>query len=388
MTYTAASLAVMSVLLLIVWSTTTAATWLLWCSLSLFMGVCGTVILGHPSLLPVPWSDHAGATFVVLAYGFSWQSVRAFYGRSAATVLIIIAAGAWLLFSGVIVGSGHLGVLSVGIRATLIAGFNALACYELWRSRTETLPSWTILFGLFLAAAILSVARTVLVADLPAPIGAQPATSGAAAGYITAGLIQALGITVFMISLMSERAAVDGRRLATYDALTGVFNRRSWDEQAEHFVRSSRDTGCPLTLLMFDLDHFKQVNDRFGHQVGDRVIQTAARLAEQTLRSQDRVFRIGGEEFVCLLPDTSISQGFSAAERLRTAFERKSPDVLGASARATLSIGLVSTEEQDWHVPHLLAKADKALYEAKRAGRNRSVSSTASWAVQQEMLVL
>ena len=372
--YTTTSLGVMSCLLLIMWVSRDTPAWLLWCSLSLFMGVCGSVLLGHPSLLPGVWSDRVGATFVVLAYGLTWQSVRAFYSRPPATSYVILVACSWLLFSGLIVGSWHLTVMSVAIRAALIAGFNALACFELWRSRKDRLPSWAILFVLFLCSAILSITRAILVANLPAPLGALPSADWAAAGYITASMIQALVMTVFMIGLMGERAAVDGHRLASSDVLTGVFNRRSWEEQAELFVRSSRETGRPLTFLMFDLDHFKQINDRFGHQVGDKVIQTAARVTEQTLRPQDKIFRIGGEEFVCLLPDTSIAQGFLAAERLRIAFEKRIPDVFGASVQATLSIGLVSTESPDWRVASLLAKADKALFEAKRSGRNRSAT--------------
>ena len=288
--YTTASLAIMSGLLLTVWLTRNTPGWLLWCSLALFMGVCGSMLLGHPALLPGIWGDRLGATFVVLAYGLTWQSVRAFYRRSPVTPYIILIAGGWLLLSCAIGAYWHLAVLSVAIRVMLIAVFNGLACYELWRSRQERLPSWTILFGLFLGAAMLSVTRAALVGVLPAPLGALPTTAWAAAAYITAGMTQALVMTVFMIALMGERAAFAGNRLASYDALTGVFNRRSWEEQAERFVTRSRDTGRPLTILMFDLDHFKQVNDRFGHQVGDRVIQVAARLAEQTLRSQDRVF--------------------------------------------------------------------------------------------------
>ena len=371
--YTTISLAVMSCLLLIVWLTRNTVAWLLWSSLSLFMGVCGVMIIGHPSWLPGMWSARVGGTFVVLAYGFTWESVRAFYRRKPATRYILLLTLSWLVFACFIVGVWHLTLLSVAVRATLIAGFNAMACYELWRSRQDRLPSWAVLFSLFLGSAILSIARASFVGTLPAPLGALPTEAWAAVGYMTAGTIQALVITVFMIALMGERAAVDGRRLASHDALTGVFNRRSWEEQAERFVTNSRATGRPLTLLMFDLDHFKQINDQFGHQVGDSVIQVAARLAEQNLRSQDRIFRIGGEEFVCLLPDTSITQGFTVAERLRTAFENATPDLLGAAARATLSVGVVSTEVQEWRVAQLLGKADKALYEAKRCGRNRSV---------------
>ena len=376
--YATISLTGMSCLVLCVWLTRNTPAWLFWCCLSLLMGVCGGTILGHPSLLPDVWSDRLGAMFVILAYGFSWQTLRAFYGRSHATLCIVVTAASWLLLSGFMVGSWRLTLMSVAIRAALVAGFNALACRELWRSRKERLPSWGILFGLFLAAAILSVTRALLVDVLPAPLGALPTAGWAAVGYIVAGMFQAFALTVFMIALMGERAAADGDRLASHDALTGVLNRRSWEELAERFVGLSRTTGCPLTLIMFDLDHFKQVNDHFGHQVGDKVIQSAARLAKQTLRSQDRIFRIGGEEFVCLLPDTSIAQGFTVCERLRTAFETETPGVLGSSARATLSLGVVSTEVQEWRVAQLLAKADKALYEAKRTGRNRTVAYACS----------
>ncbi len=157
-----------------------------------------------------------------------------------------------------------------------------------------------------------------------------------------------------MIALSRERVALQNYRLATRDPLTGVFNRRAFDEQAEPLMQAARDTGVPLSLLLFDLDHFKSVNDRFGHDTGDKVIQRAAQTARQVLRQQDRVFRMGGEEFVCLLPGTSADQAFLAAERLRQAFQAAAETVSGQAVRATLSIGLASTETIR---PHTAASA-------------------------------
>ncbi len=128
--------------------------------------------------------------------------------------------------------------------------------------------------------------------------------------------------------------------------------------------------------MVFDIDHFKSINDRFGHQNGDKVIILAAQAAEATLRKHDKVFRIGGEEFVCLLPDTSPQEAYDAAERVRLVFQEIAATVNGEQMDATISIG-VAASDGSLAADQVMARADAALYEAKRSGRNRTVMASA-----------
>jgi diguanylate cyclase (GGDEF)-like protein len=131
----------------------------------------------------------------------------------------------------------------------------------------------------------------------------------------------------------------------------------------------------PVSVLMFDLDHFKKINDRFGHAVGDRALQTFARTAAAKLRATDIVGRLGGEEFAAILPATNLKAAAVAAERVREAFEVAAKEIDGLPVGGTVSIGAAATDNPDSDMDTLLVLADHALYAAKASGRNRFVLS-------------
>jgi diguanylate cyclase (GGDEF)-like protein len=126
-----------------------------------------------------------------------------------------------------------------------------------------------------------------------------------------------------------------------------------------------------LCLLFLDLDDFKSLNDRFGHSGGDDVLTSFVELVNASIRPTDFVFRIGGEEFCCLLPNTTTEQAHRVAERIRHQFETMTIDVAGMPVKATVSLGIASTETFGYHLDTLMRRADTAVYAAKRAGRNR-----------------
>ena len=174
--------------------------------------------------------------------------------------------------------------------------------------------------------------------------------------------------------LKQQRAELE--TLATRDPLTGLLNRREFLHQAEQECARARRDHSPLSLLMVDLDHFKTVNDRFGHPVGDAVLRHVAHLMTQSVRQTDRVARFGGEEFVVLLPNTDAASAHVLAEKLRRTLMHTPtpcpPPGSGPDIPITTSIGLVCQPAGQSHtLDRLMARADQALYRAKTQGRNR-----------------
>lgn len=177
-------------------------------------------------------------------------------------------------------------------------------------------------------------------------------------------------------------AASDGARLAVTDGLTGLYNRRYADQYLDDAFARARGAsggGAPadLAVLIVDIDHFKSVNDTFGHAMGDAVIREVAQRMREELRGVDLVARFGGEEFVAALPESDAMEAMEAAERLRIAIEKTPfarPDALGPgpALRATASIGVAALSEADAAPAALLSRADAALYAAKRGGRNQT----------------
>jgi diguanylate cyclase (GGDEF)-like protein/PAS domain S-box-containing protein len=164
------------------------------------------------------------------------------------------------------------------------------------------------------------------------------------------------------------------QKFARIDALTGVNNRRHLFERAEHeYVVASRYQQ-PLSVIMFDIDEFKNINDTFGHAVGDQMLQRVTQVACEELRSADIIGRYGGEEFVIILPMTKAQQAYPLAERIRTKVEKIRAPTEKGDANVTLSIGIVEViqGEQNGSAEALIRRADTAMYCAKHSGRNRT----------------
>jgi diguanylate cyclase (GGDEF)-like protein len=171
------------------------------------------------------------------------------------------------------------------------------------------------------------------------------------------------------------RSADELRRLATIDGLTGIHNRRHFMELAEaewsRFQRYHR----ALSLVMFDIDHFKAVNDRYGHDAGDMVLAEFAKIALDMTRASDVVARIGGEEFAMLLPETNIAAAVAVADRLRRSVEERVIAAGAQTLRITVSAGAAQAIASMSGVARLMKAADEALYAAKHGGRNRVVAA-------------
>ncbi len=182
------------------------------------------------------------------------------------------------------------------------------------------------------------------------------------------------------------RHAEELEQLATTDGMTGIYNRRHFMTLADHEWSRSRRYGRPLSFLMIDIDFFKSINDRFGHDVGDQMIVHLTKLAGSCKRASDVLARVGGEEFALLLPETDLAQAQLVAERLRREVAENpltaSPDEIST----TISIGVAICTESMNGISDLMKAADKALYDAKNSGRNRVVCTSATDIIQGEAL--
>lgn len=183
-----------------------------------------------------------------------------------------------------------------------------------------------------------------------------------------------IGITGVMVDVTeSHQLRQELERLATTDPLTGLANRRAFLERARDEVERAAQRGRPMSVVMIDIDHFKVINDRYGHDVGDQVLQRVAGLVRETVREPaDVAARFGGEEFVLLLPETGLAAARILAERIRRAFEETPVDTRGGPVSFTASFGVEEFRASlDAGVETALKRADDALYRAKAAGRNR-----------------
>lgn len=174
--------------------------------------------------------------------------------------------------------------------------------------------------------------------------------------------------------LQIEGLNAELRTMSRVDGLTGLYNRRYWQERFDSNFKLAKRRESPVTAMMLDIDHFKAVNDTFGHQAGDKVIQKLAEVIRENLRETDIAGRYGGEEFAIVLVDTDQSSAKSVAERIRVMASECAVEHEGHTITFTVSVGLAVFSNQHRSAMQWLEMADQALYEAKQSGRNRVIS--------------
>ena len=172
-------------------------------------------------------------------------------------------------------------------------------------------------------------------------------------------------------ALQNANLLTEVGRLAITDELTGIYNRRYFFEMAEKkFTRALKDKS-PLSILLVDIDHFKNFNDRYGHAVGDQVLRAAAKMMASALRESDIIGRYGGEEFSIILPDTNNSSAIYVGERLLARVSDVPIDTAAGKLSIEISLGIAGMSKETPNLQSLIVRADQAMYIAKSAGRNR-----------------
>ncbi len=173
------------------------------------------------------------------------------------------------------------------------------------------------------------------------------------------------------LAIENARLYEEVQRLSVTDPLTGLYNRRGLETLSEHELLRARRNNQPVSVIVLDIDHFKKVNDTFGHPVGDEVLRELSIRLRDSLRNQDILARYGGEEFAILLPDCNAEMAFSIANRLRKLFNHQPVKTTAGAVSITISLGVVVKEQVRQSLPELVDQADAVLYRAKQNGRNR-----------------
>jgi diguanylate cyclase (GGDEF)-like protein len=177
------------------------------------------------------------------------------------------------------------------------------------------------------------------------------------------------------ISIKSNRYSKNLYEEANHDYLTNLLNRRSFEVLAKQFVAISKRYHFDLSVISFDIDLFKSINDKYGHDLGDKVIQNVAGTIQENCRDSDSVFRFGGEEFLILLPKTSMSEAIKLAEKIRSTITNSPTLADKLIIEVTVSAGVSQWDSQETNIESALKRADDALYQAKKQGRDRVIAS-------------
>ena len=339
---------------------------LIWWGAAYLLGAASVALwtLGGSTLGAIP--SLVLNAFGFVACGMVWNAARVFHGRKPNLPGQLLGAIAWV--AAVMALAPQASAIRLTIGAGIVAIYAALTAAELWSERRKSLQKrWPAIAVPMLHGFVLML--PILLGDLLHPHDDAFSGSIWVTGFAVELVLYAVGTVFVIFMLVSDRAVIAHKTAASMDPLTGMLNRRGFAEATSRVIEREANAGRPVTVLIFDIDHFKSVNDRFGHQAGDEVLKLFATIVLNVLRITDLSGRIGGEEFAAFLP-CSLEEGVIAAERVREAFEGSGIMVEDGPVDTTVSIG-VAGGPAGTELEVLLAAADAALYQAKRNGRNR-----------------
>jgi diguanylate cyclase (GGDEF)-like protein len=306
-----------------------------------------------------------GNILIALGQGFMWKGARAFDNKSAAPA-IAFSGALFLAVAGLHPMAqdfgGHLGLL-------INTGYLFAAAFAFWSVREPSLPARLPIVAIIaMHAGVMLIGVITLFNGAPQQVPSLMSLFGV---IHFESIVFSVGTAALVLALVKERNEAASKLIASIDSLTGIANRAAFMASAEKALARCRHDGVPVSVIMFDLDIFKSINDNHGHAVGDAVIQKFSEVARATIRNNDVFGRIGGEEFAVLLSRSSIEAAAVRADRIRLAFAESCRTVRDHQVNATVSGGVSASGNAETTLSALLEQADEALYRAKAAGRNR-----------------
>jgi diguanylate cyclase (GGDEF)-like protein len=362
--------AILGLLLLFAWVQNSAVFAVAWWGSAHLLRAASITLFGMYGQVPEVFSIDLANAVLLTSFAATWTGARVFDGRSPAPVGMMAGAALWLFLSRM---PGFMDSIEFRtlVCAGIIAGYTWLCAAEFWRGREEQLVSRLPAIFMLFAHGALFLLRTPLVIFMPWWTGDQVYGSVWLTVLSSEALLFTISIAFILLAMAKERTALNHKTAAMIDPLTGIANRRGFLAESERIAKRQTESPQQAAVLLIDLDNFKSINDRFGHAMGDKVLQLFAESAVNSVRPTDFIGRLGGEEFAAVLHNVGRERGLVIAERIRAAFAEATKVVDGQNVGATLSVGIMFTSDRRFDVPELLVHADHALYRAKARGRDR-----------------
>ena len=362
--------AMLGLLLLFAWVQNPAITAVAWWGFAHLLLALSIVLFGGLGAMPDLIAIDLSNAILFTAFASTWVGARVFDGRPISYVGLFGGAVLWLVVCRIPFVAQSMEMRFLG-SSFIITGYTWATAYEFWRGRSEPLVSrWPAIF-MFFAHGALFLLRTPLASALPWIQNKQVFDNVWLTVLSFEALLFTIAIAFILLAMAKERVELLHKRAALVDSLTGIANRRAFLEGGVAMARRLDSDPRPVAVLLIDLDHFKSINDSFGHAIGDRVLQVFATMARGKIRKDDLIGRLGGEEFAIVLYDSDHDKAMQIAETIRATFAGVAAEVEGHRVDATCSIGVSVTEDEIFDMSVMLGQADQALYTAKERGRNR-----------------
>jgi diguanylate cyclase (GGDEF)-like protein len=338
----------------------------------------GWVLYALRGAIPDFWSVIVANAVLAWAYAELAIAVRLYFGaparRALLLSLVVVTAVLAALFTYALPTYRAL-IAGVSAAGSVLLGLAALPL--LTSKRKSRRASHWLTASVFIAGAVLFGARALyetFSAHGTSSLFEPSLVQSVFFAYATAAPALA---SIGFVLMCNERFQSQLERLASMDALTGTYNRRTLEDLGRRTLARARRQGRAASVLLIDADHFKRINDEYGHEAGDAVLIDLVQRIRNALRTEDLVGRLGGEEFAVLMPDTGEADAKLVAERLRSAVPATEMPIGARALRVTVSVGVATLSPDDENLADLLRRADQAMYAAKRRGRDRVVVATA-----------
>ncbi len=353
-------------LLLFAWLQDRRARALLWWGPTCLLAALGMALLGLRDVVGNFVSVGIANVALILAAGTLWCGAREFEGRKTKLGWLVIPPLIWIVACQTPAFEDDLRARAV-LNSVLLAPFIFASAFTFWSGRAEHLVSRWAIVSILSVHGILNLLRIPVSYLIVVPDEIELVRSGYFGFMAVTFLLFMVAFAFTFLALTKERAERQHRIAASTDSLTGLLNRRALFAARDGL---NAEFACQATaVLVFDLDRFKQINDRFGHPVGDRVLQLFAVVARGELRACDLLGRIGGEEFAAFLPNCDAEEALHVGERVRRRFADAARQAALKDFSRTVSVG-VAISRTNADSSALIIEADRAVYRAKKAGRN------------------
>ena len=354
--------ALLGLFLLFAWMQERIAALAWWGTAYLIGGFSG-MLWRAEDIVHLPWLTCLADVLLFTALGMIWSAARVFHGRKVRWLAMCAGAALWAVVNQT-PDLPHMPAIRILLSSGLVALYTFLVAAELWRERRKSLiRRWPAVFVPMLHGAIFLF--PVALANL----GVRGLARGWTAIFAIEVTLYVIGAAFVVLVLAKDRTVSRYKLAAETDPLTGLFNRRGFFAATTALMTANRKKLAPVSVLAFDLDKFKSINDRFGHKAGDAVLDLFAKTVQKTMRAGDIIGRLGGEEFIAVISG-SLAEASIAAERVRVAFEAAALAPDSPQIPVTVSIG-VACGLPTASIDTMIECADTMLYRAKENGRNR-----------------